>query len=51
MTPQELLDHVANDKDISFNLKKVLTSGGKGESERTINKSEADVPSLKNKID
>ena len=31
MSGAELLDHVANDKDISFNLKKVLTSGAKME--------------------
>ncbi len=29
MSVEELLDHVAKDKDISFNLKKVLTSGNK----------------------
>jgi hypothetical protein len=29
MTPEELLSHVAKNKDITFNLKKVLTSGAK----------------------
>jgi hypothetical protein len=29
MTAAEILGHVANDKDISFNLKKELTSGTK----------------------
>lgn len=34
MSPAELLDHITNDKDISFNLKKVLTSSSKVESSK-----------------
>jgi hypothetical protein len=37
MSPNELLDHITHDKDISFNLKKVLTSSSKVESQKNQN--------------